>query len=237
MRFGVTVLRLGSATESSTQMDTVPVETGPRRRGRLQQQVPFIGVPRAFRRTLRSSTCTCSVASSCELEAKLTLGATQRSMPYLASPGSPRPPWGTKRTILQRSPQACAYGDSVSIIPAGEYGLLRRLGISALPGDALGVVSESFGERLRRIRESKGFSVPDLASAVGVSESAIRQLEVGNVKSPSFGLGLRLADRLTVDPYYLAVGEGFSVTERLNLLENRLMKLEQRIAALPTSRR
>ncbi|MDB5071050.1 MAG: Helix-turn-helix domain [Candidatus Eremiobacteraeota bacterium] len=98
-------------------------------------------------------------------------------------------------------------------------------------------MSETFGERLRRVRESKGFSVPDLASAVGVSESTIRQLEAGNVKSPSFALGLRIADRLTVDPFYLALGEGFSVTERLNLLENRLTKLEQRVSSIPTPTR
>jgi transcriptional regulator with XRE-family HTH domain len=99
------------------------------------------------------------------------------------------------------------------------------------------VSDESFGERLRRLRESKGFSISDLASAVGVSESTIRQIEVGNVKSPSFALGLRISDRLAVDPYYLALGEGFSISERLNLIEGRIMKLEQRVAAIPAPRR
>jgi transcriptional regulator with XRE-family HTH domain len=102
----------------------------------------------------------------------------------------------------------------------------RRPRISFPPGTALGM-SETFGARLRRVREEKGFTVPDLAAAVGVSPGAIRQLESGQVKNPAFSLGLRLADRLNVDPHYLAVGEGFSVTERLDNLELRVMKLER----------
>jgi transcriptional regulator with XRE-family HTH domain len=102
----------------------------------------------------------------------------------------------------------------------------RHPRISFLPGAALGM-SETFGARLRRVREEKGFTVPDLAAAVGVSPGAIRQLESGQVKNPAFSLGLRLADRLNVDPHYLAVGEGFSVTERLDNLELRVMKLER----------
>ncbi|HTD38240.1 MAG TPA: helix-turn-helix transcriptional regulator [Candidatus Limnocylindrales bacterium] len=96
---------------------------------------------------------------------------------------------------------------------------------------------ESFGARLRRLREDKAFSVADLASAVGVSESAIRQLEVGNVKSPSFVLGLRIAIQLNVDPFYLALGEGSNMTERFETIERRLAKLERRVASLPSPRR
>ena len=69
-----------------------------------------------------------------------------------------------------------------------------------------------------------------------MSEGAIRQLETGNVRSPSFIVGLRLAHHLGVDPYYLASGEGSNVAERLMLIERRLAKVEQRIAALPTRR-
>lgn len=157
-------------------------------------------------------------------------------MQYLAShdPRYSRP--CVERTTQERDAQVHAAPHSDSILPADIHESLRGAGISPLPWDAVGSVSETFGERLRRVRESKGFSVPDLASAVGVSESTIRQLEVGNVKSPSFALGLRIADRLTVDPFYLALGEGFSVSERLNLLENRLTKLEQRVASIPTRR-
>jgi transcriptional regulator with XRE-family HTH domain len=96
---------------------------------------------------------------------------------------------------------------------------------------------ESFGERLRRLREGKAFSVADLASSVGVSESAIRQLEVGNVKSPSFALGLRIAIQLNVDPFYLALGEGSNMIERFEMIERRLAKVERRVASLPSTRR
>jgi transcriptional regulator with XRE-family HTH domain len=106
-----------------------------------------------------------------------------------------------------------------------------------LPGSALGLMSETFAARLRRVREEKGFTVPDLASAVGVSPGAIRQLESGQIKNPAFSLGLRIADRLNVDPHYLALGEGFSVTERLENLENRVMKLERNAQPARTTRR
>jgi hypothetical protein len=89
-------------------------------------------------------------------------------------------------------------------------------------------VSETFAQRLRRLREERGTTIAGLANEVGVSEGAIRQLETGNVKSPSFVVGLRLAHYLGVDPYYLASGEGSSVGERLILVERRLTKLEQR---------
>ncbi len=114
---------------------------------------------------------------------------------------------------------------------------LRRLGINLLPGTAFSAMTESFGKRLRRLREEQGFSVADLALAVAVSESAIRQLEAGIVKLPSFALGLRIADRLNVDPYYLAAGAGFSMTEQIDRIERRVAKLEQRVASLPSTRR
>jgi transcriptional regulator with XRE-family HTH domain len=98
-------------------------------------------------------------------------------------------------------------------------------------------MSETFGDRLRRLREDQGLTIVALASAVGVSEGAIRQLENGHVKIPSFLLGVRLADHLNVDPRYLAFGEGSSMTERFDIIERRLAKLEQRIAAIPAPRR
>jgi transcriptional regulator with XRE-family HTH domain len=115
--------------------------------------------------------------------------------------------------------------------------MLRSSRISALPGEAFRPVSETFGERLRRLREEQGFSITELAGAVGVTDSAIRQLEIGNVKSPGFALGLRIADRLHVDPYYLALGAGLSLTEHIERIEKRVTKLEQRVATIPATRR
>lgn len=98
-------------------------------------------------------------------------------------------------------------------------------------------MSERFADRLRRLREDQGFSIAVLADEVGVSEGAIRQLETGNVKSPSFAIGLRIAHRLGVDPYYLATGEGSHVDERITVLERRLIKLEKQITSISTTRR
>jgi transcriptional regulator with XRE-family HTH domain len=93
-------------------------------------------------------------------------------------------------------------------------------------------VTETFGQRLRRLREEQGMSVPELASAVGASEGTIRQLESGNVKNPAFALGLRISDKLNVDPHVLALGEGFSMRDRFELVEGRVERLEQRVASL-----
>ena len=107
--------------------------------------------------------------------------------------------------------------------------------VSYLPAWALGRMNETFAERVRRVREERGFTVPDLAAAVGVSPGAIRQLESGQIKNPSFALGLRLANRLNVDPQYLALGEGFSLTERLESIEQRVATLERQVDAKPRS--
>jgi transcriptional regulator with XRE-family HTH domain len=98
-------------------------------------------------------------------------------------------------------------------------------------------MTETLGERLRRLRTERGLSVIELASAVSASEATIRQIETGSVKAPSFLLGVRLADQLNVDPRYLALGDGASTTERFDLIERRLTKLEQRVAALSPTRR
>jgi transcriptional regulator with XRE-family HTH domain len=113
----------------------------------------------------------------------------------------------------------------------------RVPGISLLSGLALGPMSESFGERLRRLRTEQGYTAVDLAAAVATSESTIRQLESGSVKSPSFLLGIRMADQLNVDPRYLALGEGLSVAARFEALEHRVDKLERRVASIPPPRR
>ena len=233
MRFGIAAAA-EPRMENSTRTDMVRIASVTfRRRGLWQGQVRFIGLPRGLRRMLRSFTCTCSDASSCELEAKPTLRTTLRSMPYLASRNS-RVGY-SKRSILRPRFQQQIVRRSYSSVSSSS--ILLPPVVSFLPGTAFGGMSETFGARLRRVREEKGFTVPDLAAAVGVSPGAIRQLESGQSKNPGFALGLRIADRLSVDPHYLALGEGFSLTERLELVEERMVKLERRVAAIPLPRR
>jgi len=68
------------------------------------------------------------------------------------------------------------------------------------------MATESFRERLRRLRLERGLSVGDLAQRAGVTEGAIRQMESGQTKNASFRTGLRLAKVLEVDANYLAEG-------------------------------
>ena len=123
------------------------------------------------------------------------------------------------------------------------YGVLRRNvrsrphEVAFLPGIPVGTVSESFAERLRRLRTDTGYTAVELASVVGASEGTIRQLESGRVKWPNFLLGIRLAQCLKVDPRYLALGEGVSDAERFDAIERRLVKLEKRLAPNPAARR
>jgi transcriptional regulator with XRE-family HTH domain len=62
---------------------------------------------------------------------------------------------------------------------------------------------DTFAERLTRLRCERGYSKLGLANAADVTEAAIRRLENGINKSPSYAVGLRLADVLGVDPYTL----------------------------------
>jgi transcriptional regulator with XRE-family HTH domain len=96
---------------------------------------------------------------------------------------------------------------------------------------------ENFGERLRRFRTASRLSTSDLAFRIGVTEGAIRQLESGRTKSPSFSIGLKLAEVLDVDPWLLSTGvsrgepsrspQSGSLKDRVALLEARVDGLER----------
>jgi transcriptional regulator with XRE-family HTH domain len=85
---------------------------------------------------------------------------------------------------------------------------------------------ETFGRRLQRLRMERGISVGTLARTVGVTESAIRQLESGTSKSASFAVGLKIADFLEVDAHILAFGEGESLATTVRELRRRVEALE-----------
>jgi transcriptional regulator with XRE-family HTH domain len=111
-------------------------------------------------------------------------------------------------------------------------------------------VLKSFRERLRAVRERRGLRVGELASAVGVTDSAIRQMESGWTKKASFSVGLMLSRELRVNPWYLCFGDDGVVLETgvrseeaaAKALENlilgtvaqdqRVSRLEARVAAL-----
>jgi transcriptional regulator with XRE-family HTH domain len=61
---------------------------------------------------------------------------------------------------------------------------------------------DTFGERLRKIREDKGLGQSELAHKAGLQPSAISHFESGR-RSPSFDNLKRLADALAVTIDYL----------------------------------
>jgi transcriptional regulator with XRE-family HTH domain len=67
-------------------------------------------------------------------------------------------------------------------------------------------MAQTFGERLRTLRERRKMTVSQLAIAVRITEGAIRHMESGQTKSASFITGLRLAATLEVTPWFLATG-------------------------------
>jgi len=63
-------------------------------------------------------------------------------------------------------------------------------------------MSESFSDRLRKIRELRGWSQLDLANKTGLQPTAISHFETG-ARSPSFDNLRRLSDALNVSTDYL----------------------------------
>lgn len=92
---------------------------------------------------------------------------------------------------------------------------------------------ETFGQRLKRLRSEMGLTMTQLGYQVGVSEGAIRQLESGQSKSASFQVGIKLAEKLGVNPHYLAFGEGPAKQEataaNVSQTEARIADLEARL--------
>jgi len=75
-------------------------------------------------------------------------------------------------------------------------------------------------------------TVSQLASAVRITEGAIRQMESGQTKSASFLIGLRLATTLEVTPWYLATGQTEAAGETARLRRPNDQGLVEAIEAL-----
>lgn len=94
---------------------------------------------------------------------------------------------------------------------------------------AIGDNGKAIGARIRAAREAARISGSDLATLVGVTEGAIRQLESGLVKEPRAVLLMRIARELHVDPYTLTFGGPRTVyngrTEPREQFRDRLRRL------------
>lgn len=91
---------------------------------------------------------------------------------------------------------------------------------------------ETFAERLRRLREERGFSKVEVAKRVGLTEGAIRQLESGRTKDPRFTEGVKLAELFRVTPHYLALGDGLPPPSRPDM-DRRMKEVERRLGIIP----
>ena len=65
---------------------------------------------------------------------------------------------------------------------------------------------DTMGKRIRMLREAKGWSVQDLADALGVTRGLIYQWEDDSVKGIRPDNFVRLFQLLKVDPVYLVFG-------------------------------
>ena len=68
------------------------------------------------------------------------------------------------------------------------------------------LLAEQMGERVRWVREAKGWTATELAAVIGVSEATVRRMEKGE-RGPSVPLIYTLSYRLGITPHYLFYGE------------------------------
>ena len=85
----------------------------------------------------------------------------------------------------------------------------------------------AFGKRLAKIREDAGFTQSSLAREVGISQSAISQIEAGE-RNPSYETIRQIAEAMKLSPAYLvgAEVEGLTEAERILFRQYRGMSDE-----------
>ena len=69
-----------------------------------------------------------------------------------------------------------------------------------------------FGKRLAKVRADAGYTQSSLARAVGISQSAISQIEAGE-RNPSYEMIRQIAEAMRLSPAYLVGGEVEGLTE------------------------
>ncbi|MES2178008.1 MAG: helix-turn-helix transcriptional regulator [Gemmatimonadota bacterium] len=84
-----------------------------------------------------------------------------------------------------------------------------------------------FGKRLARVREDSGFTQSSLARAVGLSQSAISQIEAGD-RNPSYETIRQLAEAMHLTPAYLVGGEVEGLTESEHALFRQYRGLDEK---------
>lgn len=72
---------------------------------------------------------------------------------------------------------------------------------------------ETMGQRIKRMREQRGWTQLQLAEKVGVTVSAVSQWELDQTENVKLLPFLRLAMLFETDPHYLVFGPGRGVVE------------------------
>lgn len=72
---------------------------------------------------------------------------------------------------------------------------------------------ETMGQRIRQMREQRGWSQTELAEKVGVTWSAVSQWERDETENVKLLPFLRLAKLFETDPHYLVFGPGRGAME------------------------
>ena len=68
------------------------------------------------------------------------------------------------------------------------------------------LIPATVGDRIRIARQSKGLDLEPVAKAVGITVSALSQIETGQTKHPKPETLFKIADALDVEPRYLVFG-------------------------------
>ncbi|HZP26270.1 MAG TPA: helix-turn-helix transcriptional regulator [Dehalococcoidia bacterium] len=74
------------------------------------------------------------------------------------------------------------------------------------------------GNRIRELREERGVTQGQLAAKAQVSQGYLSQLENGDVRNPSAGVLLRVADAMKVEPDDLFEAAGYPTVRALRQL-------------------
>lgn len=69
------------------------------------------------------------------------------------------------------------------------------------------MVNETIGQRIRVLRHAEGLTLPELASAMGVTKSAVSQWESGCITNIRLDTFLLLTKFFGVTSHYLITGE------------------------------
>lgn len=87
-----------------------------------------------------------------------------------------------------------------------DYSILKTDSNHALEQGDYPTQMQTMGDRIRLLRQARGFSQTDLAERVGVTGGAISQWELGGTKNIKLETFLKLCSELGTEPHYLIFG-------------------------------